>query len=263
MDYPATPLRRGSTDTAAVSAVQRQLNRLAAAGDPQLAVDGIFGLRTVARVKQMQSRSADPDGRPLDVDGVVGPDTWAALFGDRAIPAPAVTDPFLSAVIALARTQTGVLERPLGSNRGPEVDHYIRAAGLDPERGSYAWCAAFLCWLFAETARDRGIPNPLPRTAGVQGMWRALGTRGRYRLTAKQAQAAPQLVRPGMLFFLGFGRGLGHTGLVVGVRGQALVTIEGNTNGGGSREGIGVFERNRRRISQINLGFADPIRAAA
>lgn len=261
MEYPQIPLRRGSRHEAVVT-LQQQLNRLATAGDPHLVADGVFGPRTVAGVKLLQARSVDQDGRPLDVDGVVGPDTWAALFGSHAVPAPGVTDPLLAAVIVLAYRQKGVREKPLGSNRGPEVDRYIRAAGLDPERGSHAWCAAFLCWLFAEAARDLGVENPLPRTAGVRNMWRALGTLGRYRLSAHEARAAPHLVRPGMLFFLGFGGGLGHTGLIVGVRGQALVTIEGNTNDGGSREGIGVFERDRRRIPQISLGFADPTRAA-
>jgi len=36
-----------------------------------------------------------------------------------------------------------------------------------------------------------------------------------------------------------------------------LVTIEGNTNDGGSREGVGVFRRSGRRIRDINLGFID------
>jgi hypothetical protein len=35
------------------------------------------------------------------------------------------------------------------------------------------------------------------------------------------------------------------------------VTIEGNTNDGGSREGIGVFKRDTRLISGINRGFID------
>jgi hypothetical protein len=50
-------------------------------------------------------------------------------------------------------------------------------------------------------------------------------------------------------------QGTGHTGLVERVLGGRLVTIEGNTNGGGSREGIGVFRRNRRTVWSINRGF--------
>ena len=39
--------------------------------------------------------------------------------------------------------------------------------------------------------------------------------------------------------------------------GGKLVTIEGNTNDGGSREGIGVFRRDKRKIGDINVGFLD------
>jgi hypothetical protein len=58
-----------------------------------------------------------------------------------------------------------------------------------------------------------------------------------------------------MIFILATSGGAGHTGLVEAVEGQYLVTIEGNTNEGGSREGIGVFRRTSRKISQINRGF--------
>ena len=37
--------------------------------------------------------------------------------------------------------------------------------------------------------------------------------------------------------------------------GNRLETIEGNTNDGGSREGIGVFRRTGRTIDSINRGF--------
>jgi hypothetical protein len=40
------------------------------------------------------------------------------------------------------------------------------------------------------------------------------------------------------------------------------VTIEGNTNEGGGREGIGVFRRNRRKVRGINKGFIDYSRGA-
>jgi hypothetical protein len=36
-----------------------------------------------------------------------------------------------------------------------------------------------------------------------------------------------------------------------------LLTVEGNTNDGGSRNGIGVFQRDARKINQINKGFID------
>ena len=49
----------------------------------------------------------------------------------------------------------------------------------------------------------------------------------------------------------------GHTGLIEAVAGGKLTTIEGNTNDTGSREGIGVFRRQKRRIGEMNLGFVE------
>src|SRR5439155_18370375 len=46
--------------------------------------------------------------------------------------------------------------------------------------------------------------------------------------------------------------GNGHTGLVEQIAGVRLATIEGNTDLGGSREGIGVFRRTGRTIATIN-----------
>ena len=47
---------------------------------PLLKMDGIFGPKTLARVKQFQ-RAND-----LVVDGVVGPKTWAALLTNTGLP---------------------------------------------------------------------------------------------------------------------------------------------------------------------------------
>lgn len=60
-----------------------------------------------------------------------------------------------------------------------------------------------------------------------------------------------------MIFVLDTGGGAGHTGLVEAIDGGRLITLEGNTNDGGSREGVGVFRRNGRKIVNINRGFID------
>jgi hypothetical protein len=77
------------------------------------------------------------------------------------------------------------------------------------------------------------------------------------RITATQGKHNPSLVKPGHIFVIDTGPagGAGHTGLVERVIGGKLVTIEGNTNEGGSREGVGVFRRTQRTIVSINKGF--------
>ena len=76
------------------------------------------------------------------------------------------------------------------------------------------------------------------------------------KILAKDATANPALVKPGHIFIMSFGGGMGHTGLVESVNGGFMNVIEGNTNDNGSREGIGVFRR-VRKINSINKGFLE------
>jgi hypothetical protein len=79
----ATLLRRGSSGRE-VSELQSKLNANGPTFLPRLAVDSIFGPRTDARVREFQRLSG------LQVDGIVGPNTRAAL--DRRSPTPNPAD---------------------------------------------------------------------------------------------------------------------------------------------------------------------------
>ena len=147
-------------------------------------------------------------------------------------------------------------EVPLGSNRGPRVDQYLRAAGIDPTTGSFPWCAGFIVWCFDNAARGLGVASPVPRTAGVHDMWQKAGRAGFRRIAHDTAVSDPSQVQPGHVFFIDTGEGHGHVGLVVGRNGGDLLTIEGNTNELGGREGVGVFARTRP-IRQATLGFVE------
>ena len=142
--FPGTVLTPGSKG-AAVLAVQQRLNNL---GCGPVAEDGTFGAETQDAIELFQARSQDTSGAPLKIDGVVGPMTWAALFGADTVP-PNATAPsqLLATVLQLASREVGTLEDPLGSNRGPRVDQYLRAVGLNPADGSFPWCAAFVYFL--------------------------------------------------------------------------------------------------------------------
>ena len=73
--YPGTPLRRGTTGPSVVTA-QVMLNRVSQSypAIPKIpAVDGIFGARTEAAVREFQ------EVFDLDADGVIGPATWNSL----------------------------------------------------------------------------------------------------------------------------------------------------------------------------------------
>jgi CHAP domain/Putative peptidoglycan binding domain len=253
--YPGHVVERGEPDHRLVTALQRRLGQR---GCPVPQIDGSFGPRTQAAVKLFQARFPDPSGAPLVVDGKVGPLTWATLFGPGSVPTVAAArDALLAAALGVAVGEIGVREEPPGSNRGPRVDGYLRAVGLDPTQGSFAWCAAFAYWCFARAAEELGRPNPVIRTAGVLEHWRRAGAAGIRRLPAAEATEDPGRVHPGMLFVLDTGGGTGHTGFVERVEGGRLITVEGNTNDDGSREGVGVFRRTGRKLAAVNRGYID------
>jgi lysozyme family protein len=213
--YPSYYLRKGVENDPNVEHVQR---RLAALGADPGEHDGDFGIITEYAVKLFQARSADPAGEPLEIDGVVGPLTWSALFGVEVEEQPALppdgesgASTLAARVLEIAAAEVGVREVPLGSNRGPRVDEYIRSVGLDPTKGSYPWCMCFLYWCFREAASQLRTANRLPRTGGVHRAWNESRKTGApvEIVTARQAQANPACVKPGMVFFLDTGRGRG------------------------------------------------------
>ena len=165
----------------------------------------------------------------------------------------------LTAALAVAQAECDrhVREVPPGSNRGPDVEKYLKSVGLG---GGYAWCAAFAHWCFDQASAQLGVANPMPRTAGVLDLWRKtqLGWPARV-VTHADAVAHPDRVRPGMVFVYDHGHGEGHVGIVKSVLPSGhLVTIEGNSNVAGAREGVGVFELSRRSTADAQLlGFLD------
>ena len=80
------------------------------------------------------------------------------------------------------------------------------------------------------------------------------------RIDIKDAKSNPSLIKPGQIFIMSRpGKGLGHTGIVIGVdvNKREFITIEGNTNDQQSGEGdrVGV---NRRKLDKLPLlGFID------
>jgi hypothetical protein len=252
--YPGRVLKVGVSAAETVKILQHRLN---AVGCGPVAEDGVFDKANTERaVKLFQARFPDVTGRPLAIDGVVGSLTWGALFGASTVPFNSVApSPLTKAAIDFALTQTDVREQPVGSNSGPEVDAYLRAVGLDP---GFAWCVAFTHFCFKKGAESLGVSNPHIKTAGVLDHWNLAGKKAKVvRVTNAKAVADPGLVKPGSLFIIDLGGGLGHSGMVLEVANGRLVTVEGNTNDNGSRNGIGVFRRDSRKISTINKGFID------
>lgn len=147
-----------------------------------------------------------------------------------------------SKVIAIAQSQLGVAEKPAKSNRTPFGAWY----GLDGN----AWCAMFVSWVFFHAIGSSPFPATISKgfaycPSGAnwfkkQGLWAS-------------ADAKPE---PGWVVFFDFpGDGVGrisHVGIVTGVRPDGrIATVEGNTNGKGSRDGGSVMTHARSKAGGI------------
>jgi len=257
--YPGRLLRIGDFDIIAVTKVQQRLN---AVGCGLIAENGFFDNDTKNAIKLFQIRYPDLQGHSLVVDGLLGTLTWGALFGAESVSSyNSAPSQLTQGAINYANSQIGVLEDPLGSNRGPIVDQYQQAVDLilQPGKPGYYWCTAFTYFCYQQAAIQSGLSsNPHIKTAGPLDHWTKARTKaGITRINRIQATADPSLIKPGALFIIDYGSGLGHTGIVTEINQGRLVTIEGNTNAGGSSNGIGVFKRNSRKISEITRGFID------
>ena len=252
MQYPNRVIQKKETDKELVKAIQRQLN---AKGCGPIDADGDFGGNTVSAVKLFQTRNSDANGQPLEADGKIGAVTWATLFGSNEVPVATVSATgLLSNALAVAVSQKGVIEQPPLSNRGPQVDVYLRSVGLNPEGQHYSWCMAFVYWCFNEAAKSLSVKNPLVKTGGCLNHWN--GARCP-KIKMADAVNSPSLVKPGFIFIIDHGHGNGHTGIVESVNGGLITTIEGNTNNNGSANGYGVLRLNTRKILKITKGFLD------
>ncbi|HWC22732.1 MAG TPA: NlpC/P60 family protein [Flexivirga sp.] len=126
--YVGPTVRWGSRGTA-VQTVQRKLHGLA--------VDGIFGPRTNAKVRSFQR------AHRLVVDGIVGPHTWRALGGYSAgssSPAPTSS----SSIVSIAMSLRGT----------PYVYGGASRSGFD--------CSGFTQYVYRQAGKS------IPRTASAQ-----------------------------------------------------------------------------------------------
>jgi hypothetical protein len=144
-------------------------------------------------------------------------------------------------IIKQAGSQIGVREAT-GHNDGEAVEKYLKSVGLGK---GYSWCMAFVYWCAKQAANKLNLINPLKQSGGVLDEWQS--GRGTHI----------KVPEPGAIFIMDFGGGEGHTGIITGVfpEKDLLHTIEGNTNNDGSREGIGVFRKDRHISDPKIIGY--------
>lgn len=146
-------------------------------------------------------------------------------------------------VYRTASSQIGVREAT-GRNDGAAVKKYLATVGL---REGYAWCAAFVNWCLEQcevkTPRSAWVPAWLDQKRIVYDSRKAFKVGYSYKV--------PQ--RCDLIFIWDRRNNRpGHIGLVENWGMKYVITIEGNTNTAGSREGDGVY----RKVRPINSIFA-------
>ncbi|WP_247672529.1 CHAP domain-containing protein [Aquimarina sp. MMG016] len=133
-------------------------------------------------------------------------------------------------------SQVGVRETG-GSNRGSHVEMYLASVDLGP---SYAWCAAFVSWCYQNAEVEA------PQSAWVPSF--ALRRKRIYH-RGKFEKQTPQKGDVFMIWYNSKNRPA-HIGFIDQWGEKWIVTVEGNTNDNGSREGDGVY-RKRRLKKQV------------
>lgn len=145
-----------------------------------------------------------------------------------------------------ASQQVGVREVPKDTNKGPDVEKYLRSVGLPP---GTSWNVAFVYWCYMQASQKTGIENPLPKTGGTLNMW--IRARGLRLINAAEIAENVGKIKPGIIFTINRGEGRGHVGIVESISGKTITTIEGNIDASSNREGGGVY-RKERKITEIS-----------
>ena len=181
----------------------------------------------------------------VSADGADGPVTWNAILAKLSTKETVVSGGSVAEKrVSLAREEIGVSEVD-GSNCGPRVDEYKAATWLDADKG-WPWCAAFICWLVREAIEGEDVKFKRPRTAGswdFENWAKQQSTNG-----VELRKTTNEDIKAGDIVVFTFS----HIGLAVKDADSSgyVVTIEGNTNGAGSREGGSVLEK-KRHVSKI------------
>lgn len=143
-------------------------------------------------------------------------------------------------VAAVYTKYIGVREAT-GRNDGPEVEMFLGYVGFS---AGAPWCAAFVSWCFHEAGVEaqRSAWSPAWFPAG-----RTVYRRGRARAYHMQRADVFGIYNSRL-------RRIAHVGFVDGEDGDWLITVEGNTNEAGAREGVGVLRkrRHKRAIERVS-----------
>lgn len=169
--------------------------------------------------------------------GLPGPKTaaaYAAYLDSFKNTEPENLPKLTAALIEILTSEEGV--REIGTtNRGPRVQEYQAATWL--EGSGWPWCAAFICWGILQLEEQFPLPFKRPRTAAAWGFEQWARDEGLQLFKPRKK------IKAGDIVCFTFS----HIGLAIeDESGGRVKTVEGNTDGPGSRDGGGVYIKTRR-----------------
>ena len=148
-------------------------------------------------------------------------------------------------LIEIAAKEVGIHEDG-GNNCGKRVEEYLASVGLT--RGN-PWCAALVSWVFQQ--------------AGIEG-WPSSGDTWAFRSWAQREKCYSKVPSHGDVFLLLDSQGDPmHTGFVTDITGDMVHTIEGNTGGGSTADGDGVYVRARPVRDCMYVHWQDKLHRSA
>jgi hypothetical protein len=138
--------------------------------------------------------------------------------------------------IEIAKLELGYIEQPENITKYGEA---MKAQGLP-------WCGSFCNWVLKEAGVK--VHSVVSTVKGAQ----VFEDSGRWSQTPKL----------GDLAFMDFPNDsvdrISHVGIVVGIDGNTVTTIEGNTSGSGSQRNGGMVMVKQRTIGKEIVGFGSP-----
>lgn len=134
-------------------------------------------------------------------------------------------------------------------NDGQKVEEYLRYVNL---RKGNPWCAAFVCWALgkagAANPRSGWSPDLFPEKRVIWKNSRQLSI----SLPGNARKTNPQ---KGDVFGIYFSdkKRIAHCGFLESFGNTWAITVEGNTNAAGSRDGDGVYRKRRLTTSLYRI----------
>jgi len=152
-----------------------------------------------------------------------------------------------SEIVRIAKLEIGT-EEIGGTNCGPRVNEYKAATWLPADK-PWPWCAAFICWVVRRAMIEAGVQETdtfkRPRTAGAWDLENWSLKQDQSTWTKKPHRGD---IEAGDIVVFTFS----HVGFAISEPDSEgyVLTVEGNSNRAGSREGGGVVMQ-RRHLSKI------------